>query len=253
MVDTHCHIYSDKFHLDRNTVIENAGLQGVHKILMPNVDLESIDAMLDAESKYPGICIPMMGLHPCSVKEDYKNVWETMLIWFQKKNFIGVGEIGIDLYWDKTTLEWQQDIFRTQVLHSIEIQKPVAMHTRNAMPEVMAILREFKGQGIRGVFHCFSEGYEFIPEIVEMGFYFGIGGVLTYKNSGLSEVIPQIPLDRIILETDAPYLAPVPFRGKRNEPAYVWQVAKTLAEITGVKMEEIGAQTSLNAARLFSL
>jgi TatD DNase family protein len=251
LVDTHCHIYSDKFNADISQVLDNARMQGVEKILMPNVDLESIPAMLRLEAENPGYCVSMMGLHPCSVKEDYEQVLSETLGWFQKRDFIAVGEIGIDLYWDKSTLAWQQDAFRKQVAFAVANKKPVAMHTRNAMPEVMEILREFEGNGLKGVFHCYSEGYEFATEIIDMGMYFGIGGVLTYKNSGLADAVRVLPIDRIILETDAPYLAPVPFRGQRNEPAYVWHVAKLLAEIRGMSLTDLASQTAANAEALF--
>ncbi len=253
LIDTHCHIYSEKFSADISEVLNNARMQGIGKILMPNVDLESVDAMLQLEKENAGFCYAMMGLHPCSVKENYEEELNKITSYFEQRNFIAVGEIGLDLYWDKTTLQWQQDAFRKQLNLALDKNIPVAMHTRSAMSEVVEILREFRGTGLTGVFHCYSEGYEYSTEIAEMGFYFGIGGVLTHKNSGLSEAVKVLPKDRIILETDAPYLAPVPFRGKRNEPAYVWHVAKTLAEIFEVNIQNIGEMTSENAKRLFNL
>lgn len=249
LTDTHCHLYSSKFDADREEVLRQAQMQGINRILLPNVDAESVEGMLQLADSYPEVCFPMMGLHPCSVKEDHEEVIENLLEYFNSGKFIAVGEIGLDLYWDKTTLNLQADALRRQLQFALQHNLPVALHTRSAMHETVEILKDFPG--VRGVFHCFSESYELTDTITDMGFYFGIGGVLTHKNSGLAEAVKHVPMDRIILETDAPYLAPVPFRGKRNEPAYVWHVARALSEVLGLSMAETAALTTGNANALF--
>lgn len=251
LIDTHCHIYSEKFESDRGDVIQNAILQGVNKILMPNVDEDSINSMLQLADEYPQLCYPMMGLHPCSVQEGFDEILDRMFLLFDNYHFIAVGEVGIDLYWDKTTLKIQQDALVRQVKFAIERNLPLALHTRSAMHEVVEILEQYKSENLRGVFHCFSESYELTNRILELGFYFGIGGVVTYKNSGLDEALKNIPLEKIILETDAPYLAPIPFRGKRNEPGYVWHVAKKVADVLQLGISEVGTFTAQNANDLF--
>lgn len=251
LVDTHCHIYSEKFREDLPVVMEAAQLQGVNRIYMPNIDLESIAPMMFCKDTYPTVCYPMMGLHPCSVDTNWKSVLDQMKEWLDSKTFYGIGETGLDLYWDKSTLDIQRQALRIQVQWAIDTQLPLILHTRSAMQETVEVLREFKGSPLRGIFHCFSEGYEYADEIADMGFYFGIGGVVTYKNSGLAEVVTRLPKDRILLETDAPYLAPVPQRGKRNEPAFVWHVAHKLSEVLGLSITEVGELTARNADSLF--
>ena len=253
IIDTHCHIYSEQFELDVHEAIANAGLQGVNKILMPNVDEASVAGMMQLAEKYPHICYPMMGLHPCSVEPEFEQTLNGLLALFEKHHFIAVGEVGLDLYWDKTILKRQQTALEIQVQFAINNKLPLVLHTRSAMNEVLEILEQYKCPELRGVFHCFSESFELTQRIADLGFYFGIGGVLTYKKSGLDEAIKHLPLDKIILETDAPYLAPVPFRGKRNEPAYVWHVAHKMAETLQMSIEQVGETTTENAKRLFSL
>ncbi len=253
LIDTHAHIYATAFDTDRTEMIENAQKQGVSNILMPNIDLESIPEMMALLQQYPNCCLPMLGLHPCSVDADWESTLSQILAFYDTPKFIAIGEIGIDLYWDKTTLEIQQNAFRKQVDFALTKNLPIVIHSRSATPEIIAILREYQGKGLNGVFHCFSEYFEFADEILAMGFYLGIGGVLTFKNAGLAEVVKKLPMDRIVLETDAPYLAPVPFRGKRNEPAFVWHVAKMLAELRGLSIGEVGRITSENAVNLFGL
>lgn len=251
LVDTHCHIYSEKFQEDLSAVMEAAQLQGVKRIYMPNIDMESIAPMMFCKETYPSVCYPMMGLHPCSVDANWETVLDEMKVWLTSHTFYGIGETGLDLYWDKSTLEIQRQALRVQVQWAIETQLPLILHTRSAVQETVEVLREFKGSPLRGIFHCFSERYEYAEEIADMGFYFGIGGVVTYKNSGLAEVTARLPKDRILLETDAPYLAPVPQRGKRNEPAFVWHVAHKLSEVLGLSITEVGELTARNAYRLF--
>lgn len=250
LIDTHSHVYSEKFSNDREQMLENAKQQGLERIYMPNVDEESVEGMMELAEKYPGFCIPMMGLHPCSVGEDYEAVLSRLLGMFEIHSFAAVGEIGIDLYWDKTTLEIQKRAFIRQVEFALSVNKPIVIHSRDATEEIVRILRDYKD--VRGVFHCFSQSFEFTQEILDMGFYLGIGGVLTYPKSGLAEALAEVPMERIVLETDSPYLAPVPFRGKRNEPAFVWHVAKKLAEVKSMSMGEVMEISSKNALELFS-
>lgn len=251
LVDTHCHIYSEKFREDLAHVMDAANLQGVKRIYMPNIDMESIESMMQCNSTYPRVCYPMMGLHPCSVDANWESVLQQMKALLAAHTFYGIGETGLDLYWDKSTLDIQRHALRVQIQWAIDTQLPLILHTRSAVQQTVEVLREFRGSPLRGIFHCFSEGYDFAEEIAEMGFYFGIGGVVTYKNSGLAEVVARLPKDRILLETDAPYLAPVPQRGKRNEPAFVWHVAHKLSEVLGLSITEVGELTTRNADRLF--
>lgn len=251
LVDTHCHLYADNFDGDRESVIEDAVHQGVSQILMPNIDLASIAGMMELAKRYPDTCFPMMGLHPCSVEEDFELVLNKMESHFNEYSFCAVGETGLDLYWDKSKIEWQKQALARQLKLADSKKLPIVLHTRSAMQETVDVIKQQNLSGLRGVFHCFSESYELGNEIAELGFYFGIGGVLTYKKSGLAEAVKHLPLDRIILETDSPYLAPVPFRGKRNEPAYTWHVAKALSEILDTSLAEITEITTQNANRLF--
>ena len=251
LVDTHCHIYSDKFINDRSEVITAAKNQGVSKILMPNVDLDSFDAMMNLANEYPEMCIPMLGLHPCSVNADFQQELDHLFQDFEATQYIAIGEIGLDLYWDKTKLDYQKLVLEQQLKIAVASELPVVLHTRSAMHEVVESIKDVDESQLTGVFHCFSESYELTGEIAELGFYFGIGGVLTHKNSGLAEAVKMIPRNRILLETDAPYLAPAPFRGKRNEPAYVWHVAKTLSDILNMSLKEVSELTTENAVNLF--
>jgi len=209
--------------------------------------------MFNLEEKYPGQCIAMMGLHPCYVKENYQDELALVQHWLTKRKFAAVGEIGLDFYWDKTFATEQYEAFRTQMEWAIENNLPIAIHTRNAMQETINIVREYVPKGIRGIFHCFSGSYESAREIINAGFYLGIGGVLTYKNAGLAEVLSKIDLQHLVLETDAPYLTPVPFRGKRNESSYLKYVVAKLAAVKNCSEEEVAAITTENAEKIFGL
>jgi TatD DNase family protein len=252
MIDTHSHIYLDVFDEDRDGIITNAKNAGISKILLPNIDSESIASMLDTESHYPDICIAMMGLHPTSVKANYKeelSIAEEML---SGRQFIAVGEIGMDLYWDKTFLKEQQDALITQLKWSIEANIPVVIHTRDAFPEIFEVFNKVYDSRLRGVFHSFSGTREDAERILEMpGFYLGINGVVTYKKATLPDVLSAIGKDRLLLETDAPYLPPVPHRGKRNEPAFITNTRDKLAEIFSVSTDTIDQITTRNATKLF--
>lgn len=250
IIDTHCHLYAEEFNDDRAEAIERALSMGVSKILLPNIDLESIEGLHALTDTYQQVCFPMMGLHPCYVKEDYQQTLDQIFDWFSKRDYCAVGEIGMDLYWDKTTKDWQEDAFLQQVEFAICKNLPLAIHSRNATHELIQLLKPFKGK-VTGVFHCFSESIELANEIIKLEFLLGIGGVLTFKNAGLPQVLEQVDLKHIILETDSPYLAPVPYRGKRNEPSYTRLVADKLAEIKGIDAIALYETTSRNAERLF--
>jgi TatD DNase family protein len=254
LIDTHCHLYSDVFNEDREQAIANAKRMGVDRILLPNVDLQTVAGMHELVANHPGVCYPMMGLHPCDVKPDYETEIAQLFSFFDTHTYCAVGEIGIDLYWDKTTQDIQEKAFLMQVEFALSKSLPIAIHSRNATHRIIEMLKPYKSKGLTGVFHCFSESVELAEEILKLGgFKLGIGGVLTYKNAGLPEVLKQIDLQHIILETDSPYLPPVPHRGKRNEPAYTRLVAEKLADVKGVSLREVADITTANAEQLFGL
>lgn len=252
-VDTHAHVYADEFAADIEKIIKNAQAAGINKILMPAIDSASLEAMLNIEQQFPAHCIAMMGLHPCYVKENFKEELKLVEGWLAKRKFIAIGEIGLDFYWDKTFAKEQHLVFEIQMQWALEANLPIAIHTRNAMGETIEAVKPFAKKGLRGVFHCFSGSRESAEQIIGMGFHLGLGGVLTYKNAGVAEAIKDIPMEHLMLETDAPYLAPVPYRGKINEPAYMLEVAKKMAEIKAMPLHEIAAITTRNAEKLFGL
>jgi TatD DNase family protein len=252
-IDTHTHIYLPEFDSDRDEVVERAIMEGTEKLLMPNIDISSISQMLAVEARFPGICIPMMGLHPTSVKEDYSDQLERMEQLWQTRRFIAVGEIGIDLYWDKTFIAGQKDAFRRQLTFALKKDVPVVIHSRESFPEVFEILHEFDGKGLKGVMHAFTGSSENATEAVNMGLMLGIGGIVTFKNSGLDQVLLSVSPDHLILETDSPYLAPVPHRGKRNESSYLPLVNRKLAEVYKLSESEISAILFDNSKSLFSI
>ncbi len=251
LTDTHCHLYSDEFTADIDTVIQQAENEGVQKFYLPAIDSTATEAMLALENRFPGKCIAMMGLHPCYVKENYHTELEAAGNWLAQRKFAAVGEIGLDHYWDKTFLQAQEEAFRVQIEWSIQYDLPIVIHTRNAMQETINIVKEYVPRGVRGIFHCFSGSYESAKEIIKAGFYLGIGGVLTYKKAGLAEVLQDIDLEHLVLETDAPYLTPVPFRGKRNESSYLKYIAAKLAEVKNMPVEKVAAVTTANAQKIF--
>jgi TatD DNase family protein len=252
-IDTHAHVYAEELTSSMDMVIENSIKAGISKILMPAIDSTTLDAMLKVEAQFPGLCMAMIGLHPCYVKENYKAELKLVEDWIGKRKFIAIGEIGLDFYWDKTFAKEQQLVFETQMQWALDLQLPIAIHTRNAMGETIEAVKPFAKKGLRGVYHCFSGSKESAEQIIDMGFHLGLGGVLTYKNAGVAEAVKDIPMEFLLLETDAPYLAPVPYRGKTNEPAYMIEVAKKLAEIKSMPLHEIAAITTNNAEKLFGL
>lgn len=251
IIDTHCHLYLDEFKNDISAVISRAEAEGVQKYYLPAIDSSETANMFLLEGKYPGKCIAMMGLHPCSVKENYLDELDMVKNWLGKRKFAAIGEIGLDFYWDKTFTKQQYEAFRMQIELSLQYQLPIVIHTRNAMQETIDVVKEYVPKGVRGIFHCFGGTAENAKEIIETGFYLGIGGVLTYKKSGLAEVLEKTDLQYLVLETDAPYLTPVPYRGKRNESSYLKYIVEKLAEVKNVTVEEIAAVTTANAEKIF--
>ncbi len=250
-IETHAHIYSSKFDADRDQVIQDIREAGVERVYMPNVDVETIDAMLDCELKYPDLCIPMMGLHPCDVKADFESQLATMEDWLNKREFAAIGEIGLDLYWDKSYFEQQKEALKIQIGWAKEKSLPIVLHCRESMDESIELVQELHDGKLRGIFHCFTGSIEQARKITAMGFLLGIGGVATYKNGGLDTVIPEIGLEHLVLETDAPYLAPVPYRGKRNSPAYLPLITVKIGDFLGISQEAVALKTKENALNLF--
>ena len=251
LVDTHAHLYTEQFDKDREEMLQRAKANHIQKIFLPNIDSSSIESMLALEVNYPNTCYAMMGLHPCSVKENFEEELQLVKSWLDKRTFCAIGEIGLDLYWDKTFFEQQKEAFRRQIQWAKELNIPIVIHSRNSTQEVIAILKEEKSEKLRGIFHCFGGSVAEAQSIMDLGFYLGIGGVLTFKNAGLDKTMEVLSLDRIVLETDAPYLSPAPFRGKRNESAYIHQIGERLASIKEKSLKEIAAITTRNAQMIF--
>ena len=253
LIDTHTHIYLPEFDADRDEAVKKAVESGVIKQLMPNIDIDSVNHMLAAESRYPGICYSMIGLHPTSVKEDYVSQLDRLEDLTAGHKFYAIGEIGIDLYWDKSTLKEQIHAFRRQLSFALKNDLPVVIHSRNSFSEVFKTLEEFRGSGLKGVFHAFTGSVQDAEKATGLGFKLGIGGIVTFKNSGLDKVVRHWGSENIILETDSPYLAPVPYRGKRNESSYLCIINNKVAEILGLNNEETAAVTYNNSVMLFGL
>lgn len=252
MIDTHCHLYGEEFSADLDAMIGRAREVGVQQFYLPGIDSSAIPSMMDLEERFPGVCVAMMGLHPCYVKENYRDELAVVEEWLTKRPFAAVGEIGLDFYWDKTFTTQQREAFELQMDWAIRYNRPIVIHTRNAMQETIEMVKTRVPKGLRGIFHCFSGSLESAKEIIKAGFYLGIGGVVTYKNAGLAEVLESIDLEHLVLETDAPYLTPVPFRGKRNESAHLQLVAQKIAEIKNIEVAEVARITTANAEKIFS-
>ncbi|MBP8959140.1 MAG: TatD family hydrolase [Bacteroidales bacterium] len=253
LIDTHSHIYLPEFDEDRDDVVEKAVENKVTKLLMPNIDAESILPMLSAVERYKGICYPMIGIHPLSVKNDFENQLAKMKSLISRHHFVAIGEIGLDFYRDKTHISEQISAFRKQLALALETGLPAVIHIRNAFPEVFRIIDEFKGTGLNGVFHAFSGGGEEANKACNMGFMLGIGGVVTFKNSSLQNVVRETDPSFLVLETDSPYLAPEPFRGKRNDSSMLYYINNKLAELLGSTTDETAEITTQNAIKLFRL
>lgn len=250
-IDTHAHIYDEKFKDDIGDVLERCHEKGVEKIYMPNIDHTSIDGMMELESRYTGCCFSMMGLHPTSVKKDFEKELYRVEEWLSKRSFAAVGEIGLDYYWDRSFAGQQQEAFRIQIEWAKRYQLPIVIHTRDSFEDSIRVVEELHDERLRGVFHCFTGNVADAMRIREVGFYVGLGGVSTFKNAKMEEVIPEIALEQIVLETDSPYLAPVPHRGKRNEPSYIPIIAHKIAEYRKTDVETIAEKTTSNALSLF--
>ena len=264
LVDTHTHVYDHQFSLDRNETVQRALEAGVKMMLLPNVDASTIAPMLELHEKYPECTRVMMGLQPEEVKEDYMEVLSQMEkelgeaspashVPQSRVAYVGVGEVGLDFYWDATFEKQQLDAFETQLDWAKQLHLPLSIHCRNAFDKMVKILEKKQDGGLRGIMHCFTGTEEEAKVYLELGFHLGLGGVTTYKNCGVKDYLPTLPLDRIVLETDAPYLAPVPCRGKRNEPAFLVHTAQKIAEILGMDLDELAAITTSNVKQLFNL
>jgi TatD DNase family protein len=251
IIDTHCHLYSDSFREDGPDMIRRALDAGVEQFYLPNVDLDSIPDMLALEHAYPDVCFPMMGLHPCSVKADFREVLGTMQEWLEKHRFVAIGEIGLDFHWDLSFEAQQEEAFLVQIEWGISYDLPIVIHSRKSVQACLRMVSENRHPRLRGIFHCFSGTVDEAWQAIELGFYLGIGGVATYKNGGLEPVVQAVGPDHFVLETDAPYLSPVPFRGKRNEPAYLVHIVEALARMNGWSPEEWASVTSANAEKIF--
>lgn len=251
MIETHTHLYAEQFNQDRAETMERAFAAGVEKIYLPAIDSKTHTAMFDLEAAYPDRVFAMMGLHPCSVKENYEEELAVVKKYLDSRGFCAVGEIGIDLYWDKSTLEIQKDAFRRQTEWAKDLNIPIVIHSRESIDVVIEMLEEMKDERLRGIFHCFTGNVEQGNKIIDLGFHLGIGGVVTFKNAGLDKTVAELPLESLVLETDSPYLAPKPYRGKRNETAYLRLIAEKIAGLHGVPFTKVDEITSQNAKSIF--
>lgn len=253
-IDTHAHLYAKEFNDDRDEMIKRAIDKGVTKLLLPNIGLSSIEEMEKLVGNYPGICYSMMGVHPCDVEKDWKTQLDKIKTYYQKGKHIAIGEIGIDLYWDTSLQKEQTECFQAQIQWAKEEKLPIVIHCRNSFDEIFEVLNRENDDQLYGVFHCFTGTKEQAEKIINYkGFKLGIGGVVTFKNSGLDKVLEDVDLEHLVLETDAPYLSPSPYRGKRNESAYIPLIAEKLAEIYNVEVEEIAKITTKNALEVFGI
>ncbi len=256
LIDTHTHIYLEDFNADIDEVIKRAQTLGVKYFMLPNIDRATIEEVKILHNKFPLACLPMMGLHPCSVKESYHEeikIIETELFSDTKIKYFGVGECGLDYYWDKTFIPQQKEVLHLHAKWAKELNLPIILHTRDSLDDGIALMQEEQNGKLKGIFHCFGGTVEQAQQIIDLGFLLGIGGVLTYKKSGLDEVLKNIDLKYLVLETDAPYLTPVPYRGKRNEPAYLEFILTRLSEVKNSSKEEIARVTTENAIKLFGI
>lgn len=261
LIDTHSHLYLEHFRDDIKNVIQRCLDNGVKKIFLPNIDLTSIEPLAQLCQQFPEQCFPMLGLHPCDVKVDYQRVLQeikdaidTKLSIFPENKIYAIGECGLDYFWDKTFVEEQKIALNTQAEWALDLNLPIVLHTRNSFYDTFVAMKPFAKKGLSGVFHCFTGSWEEAQQVISLeNFYMGIGGVLTYKNAGIADVVKQIPLEKIVLETDSPYLTPVPHRGKRNESSYTLIIAEKLAEIKEISLEEVAEVTTRNAELLFGI
>ncbi|MBN1112792.1 MAG: TatD family hydrolase [Bacteroidales bacterium] len=252
-IDTHTHIFSQQFDNDIDEAVSRAKEAGLDMLLLPNIDIDSIEPMNNLCEKYPDYCFPMMGIHPTSVEKDFSKQLLVIESELAKGKYCAVGEIGIDLYWDKTLVEEQKLVFASQIDMALKYNLPIVIHARDSFDEIFEVLDNYKDRNLKGVFHSFTGSAEQALKAISMGFYIGINGIVTFKNSGLDKIIPQIDINSIILETDAPYLAPVPYRGKRNESSYLPLIGSKISDILEINEKKVAEITSNNARKLFNL
>ncbi|MEP6647520.1 MAG: TatD family hydrolase [Saprospiraceae bacterium] len=250
-IDTHCHLYAREFEADQSEMIQRAIDHGVSQMMLPNIDIDSIPRMLELVKLYPDHCKPMIGLHPCSVKDNFREVLASMKSEIGGGIFFGVGETGVDLYWETKDKTIQIEAFEEQIQWAIEIDLPVIIHSRESLDLNIGIIKNQQDGRLRGIFHCFGGDFDQAMRIHELGFKIGIGGVITFKNSAIADVLAKIPQEMIVLETDAPYLAPVPHRGKRNEPYYILLVAEKVAQSLNLSLKEVSDLTTRNAEAVY--
>jgi TatD DNase family protein len=253
LTDTHTHLYYETDLQKRAELMQRCFDNEINRLFLPNVDVESVAQVFDLVSAYPDNCFPMLGLHPCSVKDDWEQVLAAIKASHQNHKIYAIGEIGIDLYWDKTTLTQQIVAFKQQIAWAKSLQLPIVIHCRDAFDEVFEVLEEEQGDDLRGIFHCFTGNLEQAQTAISLGFYLGIGGVVTYKNAGLDKILPQIDLSHIVLETDSPYLSPVPHRGKPNESSYLIYVAQKVADVYQTGIETVADITTANSKKIFGV
>lgn len=253
LIDTHTHMFSSQFDQDREQIVKECIESGIETLLLPNINSETIDAMWNLCDLFPKNCFPMIGLHPCDVKEDYQKELDIVLKELKNRKYVAVGEIGIDLHWDKTTEDIQKKAFDQQIKWAIEFDLPIAIHIRESFEEVFEVLEQNIHPKLRGVFHCFTGTLEQAQKAISMGFMLGVGGVVTFKNSGVDKVIENVDLKHLVLETDSPYLAPTPLRGKRNDSRNLQLICDKLAQLNDLESNEVARITSKNAKTLFNL
>ena len=253
LTDTHTHLYYETDPQALSALMQRSLDNQVSRLFLPNVDVASIPLVMNLSALYPQNCFPMLGLHPCDVKETYKEELATIYAAIPAQKIYAIGEIGIDLYWDKTTLANQIEAFETQINWAKDLNLPIVIHCRDAFEEVYALLSKHHDEKLRGIFHCFTGTLEQTNKIIELGFYLGIGGVVTYKNAGLDAVVAQIPVEHLVLETDSPYLPPVPFRGKPNESSYLLHIAQKVADLHQISIQELARITTENSSKIFGI
>lgn len=251
LIDTHCHLYLEEFKENLTEVMSRAEDEGVREIYLPSLDSAHLQPMFELEKSHPGRCFPMIGIHPTYVTENYAKELEAMRDWLGKRKFAAVGEIGLDYYWSREFDNYQMICFTEQIKMAKNYGLPIVIHSRSSMDETIKVLQEQRDSRLYGIFHCFSGNLQHANDILDCGLVLGIGGVVTYKNAGLAEVVAQVPLDKIVLETDAPYLTPAPFRGKRNEPSYLKYIAAKIADVKGITVDEVARVTTSTARSIF--
>ena len=251
MVDTHSHLYANEFVEDLELVLERSRVAGISKIYLPAIDSHSHTQMMNLADKHPNYCLPMMGLHPCYVNEQYESELTIVRTWLDKRPFAAIGEIGLDFYHSVEFKAQQEKAFQIQIEWALEKELPIVIHSRSSMDECIKMVAQHGKGKVKGIFHCFGGDERQAKKVIELGFYLGIGGVVTYKNAGLAKIVEQTSIEHLVLETDAPYLSPVPFRGKRNESSYLLYIAQKIAELKGVSVEEVDKTTTANAKKIF--